>query len=48
MEEPLAITFPSLFSLAVNKEAMVADVWDPVGEGGVDPLVSLGLSMIGS
>ena len=32
-EEPLALTFPFLFSLAVN-EAMVADVWDPVGEEG--------------
>ena len=27
-------SFPSLFSLAFNKEAMVADVWDPVGEEG--------------
>ena len=47
-EEPLALTFPSLFSLTVNKEAMVADVWNLVGEEGVGPLVSLDLSMIGS
>ena len=33
-EEPLALTFPFLFSLAVNKEAMVAYVWDPVERGG--------------
>ena len=50
-EEPLSLSFPSLFSLAVNKEALVLDVWDPVGEeggGGGGPLFSLDLSMIGS
>ena len=29
--------FSSLFSLAVNKEALVVDVWDLVGEEGVVP-----------
>ena len=33
-EQPLSITFPSLFSLAVNKEALVADLWNLVGEEG--------------
>ena len=36
-EEPLALTFASLFSLVVHKEAMVANMWDPVGEGGQSP-----------
>ena len=49
----MAITYPSLFSLAINKEPMVVDVWDPVGgggggAGGRSPLVSLDLSTIGS
>ena len=30
----LSITFPSLFLLAVNKEALVADLWNPIGEEG--------------
>ena len=36
-EEPLALTFLSLFSLTINKEAMVAYLWDLVrakGGGG--------------
>ena len=33
-EQPLSITFPSLFLLTVNKEALVADLWNPVGEEG--------------
>ena len=33
-EEPLSLTFPSLFSVATNKEAMVADYWNPIGEEG--------------
>ena len=38
-EEPLSLTFPSLFSIATNKEAMVADYWNPIGEeGGWSPL----------
>ena len=45
-EQPLSITFPSLFSLAVNKEALVADLWNPIGEEGGGPLISLDLSMI--
>ena len=50
--------FPFLFSLAVNKEALVAHVWNPVGEegegggggggGGGGPLISLDLSIIGN
>ena len=31
-EEPLSLTFPSLFSVATNKEAMVADYWNPIRE----------------
>ena len=27
-EEPLSITFPSLFSLIVNEGALVAELWD--------------------
>ena len=42
-EEPLSLTFPTLFSLA-----LVADFWDLVGEEGGGPLISLDLSMIGS
>ena len=30
----MSITFPSLFSLVVNKKALVVDLWDPVGEEG--------------
>ena len=38
-EEPLSLSFPSLFSLAANIEAMVADFWDPIGkERGWSPL----------
>ena len=33
-EQPLSITFPSLFSLAVNKEALVADLWNRVRDEG--------------
>ena len=47
-EQPLSITFPSLFLLAVNKEALLADLWDPVGEeGGWSPYFSRS-SMIGN
>ena len=30
-DQPLSITFPSMFSLAVNNEPLVADLWNPVG-----------------
>ena len=43
--------FPFLFSLAVNKEALVAHVWNPGGGGGggvCGPLISLDLSIIGN
>ena len=33
-EQFLSITFPSLFSLAIDKEALVVDLWNPVGEEG--------------
>ena len=33
-EEALSISYPSLFALAANKEASVADVWEPSKEGG--------------
>ena len=48
-EQPLSINFPSLFSTVVNKEALVANLWNPDGEeGGWGPLISLDLSMIGN
>ena len=33
-EQPSSITFPSWFSMAVNKEALVVDLWNPDGEEG--------------
>ena len=33
-ESPLCMTFPSLFALTIEKEAWVADIWDPLVEGG--------------
>ena len=39
-------TFPSLFSLVVNKEALVIDLWNLVGEEGGWSLISLDVSMI--
>ena len=36
-EEALCRSFPTLFSLAVNREALVSDVWDNSGEGGWSP-----------
>ena len=42
-KQPLSITFRSLFSLAVDKEALVADLWNPIGEEGGGPLISLDL-----
>ncbi|RVW49006.1 hypothetical protein CK203_080972 [Vitis vinifera] len=39
-DEPLSESFPSLFTLFMSKEAWAADVWNPEGEGAVDPLFS--------
>ena len=33
-DSPLCMSFPSLFALPVEKEAWVADIWDPLAEGG--------------
>ena len=33
-EEAISISYPSLFALAANKEASVADVWEPSSERG--------------
>ena len=33
-DSPLCVSFPSLFALSVDKEAWVADIWDPLAEGG--------------
>ena len=48
-DSPLCVSFPSLFALSVDKEAWVADIWDPLAEGGwgVGTPVFQELSMIG-
>ena len=33
-DEALCSSFPSLFALAISKEEWVAEVWDPLVEGG--------------
>ena len=33
-DSPLYVSFPSLFALSVDKEAWVADIWDPLAQGG--------------
>ena len=33
-DPPLCVPFPSLFDLSVDKEAWMADIWDPLAEGG--------------
>ena len=33
-DSPLCESFPSLFALSAEKEAWVADVWDPLAKGG--------------
>ena len=33
-DSPLCVFFPSLFGLAVDKEASVVVIWDPLAEGG--------------
>ncbi|RVW48810.1 hypothetical protein CK203_104318 [Vitis vinifera] len=39
-DTPLCESFPSLFALSAEKEAWVADVWDPLAEGGWSPCFS--------
>ena len=41
-DSPLCMSFPSFLALTVEKEAWVADIWDPLAEGvwGVRTLVS--------
>ena len=39
-EEALCITFPMLFSLAVQKDAMIREFWDVSNDGGRSPLFS--------
>ena len=34
-EDAFSFSYPALFVMAANKEASVADVWEPSGEGGV-------------
>ncbi|RVW55233.1 hypothetical protein CK203_067019 [Vitis vinifera] len=48
-DPPLCVPFPSLFDLSVDKEAWMADIWDPLAEGvgGVGILVFQEPSMIG-
>ncbi|RVW43168.1 Dynamin-related protein 12A [Vitis vinifera] len=33
-DSPLSVSFPTLFDLAIDKEAWVVDFWDPLAEGG--------------
>ena len=33
-DSPLSVSFPTLFALAIDKEAWVVDIWDPLAEGG--------------
>ena len=33
-DSPLSVSFPTLFALAIDKEAWVEDIWDPLAEGG--------------
>ena len=33
-DSPLSVSFPTLFALALHKEAWVVDIWDPLAEGG--------------
>ena len=43
-ESPLCVSFPSLFVLVVDKEAWVADVLDPLVDGGWNPRFSRALN----
>ena len=40
----LCESFPSLFALSTEKEAWVADVWDPLAKGGWNPYFSRALN----
>ena len=39
-EEALCITFPTLFSLAVRKDALIREIWDASNKGGLTPRFS--------
>ena len=40
-DEPLSVAFPTLFGIAISKDAWVADMWDADrGRGGWDPCFS--------
>ena len=46
-DAPLSESFPSLYALSIEKEAWVADVWDPLvqgGRGGWNPCFSRALN----
>ena len=43
-DAPLCESFPSLFALSIEKEAWVADVWDPLMQGGWNPCFSRALN----
>ncbi|KAJ9684352.1 hypothetical protein PVL29_016699 [Vitis rotundifolia] len=36
-DSPLCVSFPSLFALTADKEVWVANIWDPLAEGGWNP-----------
>ena len=38
-EDPLAVAFPELFSISIDREAWVNQMWEQVGEGGYWNLV---------
>ena len=39
-EVALCMTYPTLFSLAIRKEALIREVWDISNEGGWTPSLS--------
>ena len=43
-DDLLCESFPSLFALSIEKEAWVADVWDPLMQGGWNPCFSRALN----
>ena len=43
-DSPLCVSFPSLFALSTEKEAWVANVWDPSAEGDWSPYFSRALN----
>ncbi|KAL6320089.1 hypothetical protein AAG906_004598 [Vitis piasezkii] len=46
-DSPLRVSFPTLFALAIFKDAWVKDVWSSTKGGGIGARTSLDLSMIG-